>query len=60
MPRTIVDRYVGAVGMFRNLFERLTRLSRRARSVGAQSVAEHQHRVAALRLAASGRTTAPD
>jgi hypothetical protein len=55
-----VDRYVGAVGMFRNLFNRLTRLSRRSRSVGEQSVAEYQRQVAALRSAASGRTTAPD
>jgi len=51
---------VNPVGMLRDLFKGLTSLSRRSRSVGEQSVADFQRRIAALRDAATSRnTTAP-
>jgi len=60
MPWGIVHRYLEGVGVFRNLFDRLTRLGRRSRSVGEQSVLEYQRRIAGLRAAASERPpTAP-
>jgi len=60
MPTNVVHRYRDDVGTFRNLFDRLTRLGRRSRSVGEQSVADYQRRIAALRVAATERrTTAP-
>jgi hypothetical protein len=60
MPSGIVHRYLAGVDVWRNLFDRLTRLGRRSRSVGEQSVADYQRRIAALRAAAAGHPpTAP-
>jgi hypothetical protein len=46
--------------MFRNLFDRLTQLTRRSRMVGEQSIAEYQRRSEALRSAASSHSVTPD
>jgi hypothetical protein len=58
MPWGVVHRYFGDVAALRNLFDRLTRLGRRSRTVGEQSVADYQRRIAALRAAAAGRPPA--
>lgn len=48
---------VVALDLFRNLFDRLTSLTRRSKSVGEQSVGDFQCRIAALRVAASRHPT---